>query len=174
MSGFAPVGTTDGSDYHGKMQDLLLDDGADVFIGDIVDLDTTNAAATDTTLRASKAAAATGSHYGAVVEFFPNFNDEGTLIKNYHENGDGDQSIRVVFGSVVVFAGADDGTLDGTDIGSPFDFIDNGGDTITGISGEIVDGAGGAGVDLTVIGLANFPGNDWGNTDGARVLCTLL
>lgn len=139
--GFVPVGTTDGSDYHGKMRDVILDTGANAFLGDMLVAGTNLAA--DETLRVTPAAsgAAGNTLVGALVEIYPDFTDEGSLVRNYHASGQ-DGEGRICYGNDVIFEAREDAVaaaIDGADIGGSVDLIAGAGDLITGVSGHLLD-----------------------------------
>jgi len=140
--GFAPIGTTDGADYHGKMRDVILDDGANAFVGDMLILGGT-ALAADTVPRLTPAASAAAGNTlkGALVSIYPDFTDEGSLVTNYHASG-ADGVGKVCWGEDVIFAAREDalvGPIDGTEIGGSVDLITGTGSVITGISGMALD-----------------------------------
>lgn len=144
MGGFVPIGTTDGADYHGKLRNLLLDGDQEAHLGDMVVADGTGVAA-DTVQRVNRAAdgAFGNTLLGAIVEFLPDFTDEGSLIRNFHPAGTtivDDQNVRIAFGSDVLFSALDGtGDADGTSLGNAGDLAGTaGGDDITGISGQNV------------------------------------
>lgn len=185
MSGFVPVSTTDGSDYHGKMRDLILDGLALCYLGDLVEGIASLAA--DEVQRVSTYGdnTAVTTLIGAVVEFYPDFTDEGSLLTNYHPAGasaaDDAQGVRVVYGSEVIYAAelndAAAAADDGVNIGDTRNTAGNGttGDNITGISGAQVSNASTANDAVTIYGLEQQQGNDWGLTDpNTRVLVTLI
>jgi hypothetical protein len=140
--GFSAIGTTDGSDYHGKMRDAILDDGANMFVGDMMILGGT-ALAADTLPRITPAASAAAGNtlLGALASIYPDFTDEGSLTRNYHLSGS-DGVGKIVEGSEVVYACREDALvdpIDGTEIGGSVDLITGTGSTITGMSGMALD-----------------------------------
>ena len=143
--GFVPLGTTDGSDYHGKMRDVVLDTATNslpLFQGDM--LASITPAVTDKVQRVEQADEASFTDLlGSLVEIFPDFNDEGSLIANFIAADSADRSGRVVYGSDVIYAVREDavgGALDGADIGLAADMAASAaGDIITGISGQALD-----------------------------------
>lgn len=173
MSGFAPVGTTDGSDYHGKLQDVIIDDAVAAFVGDITIAGTQ--VATDEVPRVEAQQAVTDDSFGGVlVEIYPDFTDEGSLITNYVPAGAGDRGGRVAVGNEVVYVGEDSiGGIDGTDIGSSFLTALAAGDVITGVSGQTISNTAGVAGDvgITILGLQQKVGNEYGV--GAKLLCTI-
>lgn len=165
--GFVPIGTTDGSDYHGKLRDVILDNGANLFIGDML-INSTSVAG-DKVQRVETALAATlgALLVGALVEIYPDFTDEGTLVRNYHAAGaDGDG--RIAYGSQVIYAAredADTSVIDGTEIGGSVSLIQTTtGDLITGISGQALDSStaiAGITLPLRILQLDQQQGNDY-------------
>lgn len=147
MGGFSPIGTMDGSDYHGKLQVVLFKaaEATATFLGDMVTPNLANLEATDSYPAVAQADEATvaASLLGAVHEFFPNFNDEGTLITNFRAAST-EREARIIRGTAVIYAvqtDNDDQTagIDGTNIGETAEMVNNAGDTITGISGQQLD-----------------------------------
>ncbi len=124
--GFSPVGTTDGADYHGKMREIILDDGAAAYMGDMLILSGT-ILATDKVERMAPAAtgAAGNTLVGALTEVYPDFTDEGSLITNYHPAGS-DGSGRICYGTDVIFAAREDAVADvisGLEVGGSVDLV---------------------------------------------------
>lgn len=141
--GFVPFSTTDGADYHGKMRDITIDDTTASFVGDFMSGDTNVAADQNRRLQTSIVADDASELVGALVEIFPDFTDEGSLISNFAPAGGGDRQGRVVYGSDVLYEVREDAVgaaLDGADIGLAVDMtVATAGDTITGISGQALD-----------------------------------
>ncbi|MGI9250214.1 MAG: hypothetical protein ACR2PR_03325 [Pseudohongiellaceae bacterium] len=84
---FVPIGTTDGSDWHGKLREgvILADIASNIFLGDMLTTDADGSDATGRAEAVTLGTAGTGNALaGAVVEFTPDFSDEGSLIRNYH------------------------------------------------------------------------------------------
>lgn len=140
--GFVPIGTTDGADYHGKMRDVIIDDGANAFVGDMLIRGGTILAA-DKALRLTPAATAAAGNtlIGALVSIYPDFTDEGSLTRNYHASG-ADGEGRICYGNDVVYAAREDAVADaisGLEIGGSVDLITGAGNTITGMSGMSLD-----------------------------------
>jgi len=135
--GFTAIDTLDGSDFNGKLREIIIDDGAAAFVGDMMILGGT-ALAADKTPRVTPAgdAAAGNTLLGALMEVFPDFTDEGSLITNYAPAG-ADREGRIAYGDQVVYLAREDalvGPIDGTEIGGSVDLITGTGDTITGMS----------------------------------------
>ena len=79
--------------------------------------------------------------FGAVVEIFPDFTDEGTLISNFRAAGTL-RTVKMAQGSAVIYAvqANDDAVLDGGDIGLLLDIdLSVAGNQISGISGQQID-----------------------------------
>lgn len=141
--GAVPIGTTDGSDYHGKLREcvLLVADGTATFLGDFVKLTGTGSA--DGKIPAVAQAAAGNSIVGAIVSFLPNFEDEGTLSSTpNHRNASTLRKCMVAWGSDVLYqiqADEDSSALAITDIARNVDIVVGSGSTITGISSMEID-----------------------------------
>ena len=109
---FAPIGTTDGSDWHAKMREVEIAAGvANTFLGDMMALSGTGSAdgraegvilATAGDATAFGGAGGSTDLAGAIVEFTPDFTDEGTLIRNFHLTGAA-QLGKLVYGNGVVY-----------------------------------------------------------------------
>ena len=187
MGGFVPIGTTDGADYHGKLREVvILAAVANTFLGDMMALDTGGAVdgRAESVILATAGDFAAGSStavVGAIVEFVPDFTDEGTLIRNYHQTG-ADQNAKLVYGTDVIFESQDDdGSLAVADINTEKNIsVGAGGDPITGISSHAIDSsstpAAGAG-QLRLLPYSNLEGDNIANpaigTIGARWRCRL-
>lgn len=140
--GFVPVDTLDGADYHGKMRDVTIDDTTASFVGDFMSAGTNVAADENQRVQTSLPADAYAALVGALMEIYPDFTDEGSLITNYAAAGAGDRQGRVVRGDDVIYQAREDALvdpLDGADIGTGVDLINPGGDTVTGMSGMLLD-----------------------------------
>ena len=157
---FVPQGTTDGADWHAKMRQVNIPAAvADTFLGDMMALDAGGPAdgrAENVQLATAGAGAdATSTALaGAVVEFTPDFTDEGSLIRNFHATGTA-QLAKLVYGSDVIYEAPDiDGALVVADINTNRNInTTNPGDTITGVSGM---GIGAAGADIGQLRLLTF------------------
>ncbi|MGI9251265.1 MAG: hypothetical protein ACR2PR_08715 [Pseudohongiellaceae bacterium] len=138
---FVPIGTTDGSDYHGKLREVYIPAGigSDVFLGDMMTLAATGAPANGRgePLAFPTNEATQQNVIGAVVEFVPDFTDEGSLTRNFHQNGTA-QFARVPFGNKVIYEAPARDAIPIADIGSnrTVQTTDVSGDTVTGISGH--------------------------------------
>ncbi len=140
---FAPITTTDGSDWHGKMREVEIGAAvANTFLGDMMALSGTGSAdgrAEGVILGTAGDAVAFGAAgtstdlAGAVVSFTPDFTDEGTLVRNFHLTGTA-QLAKLVYGSQVVYQAPAISTLAITDIASNRNIaLGAGGSTVTGI-----------------------------------------
>lgn len=140
---FAPIGTTDGSDWHGKMREVEIGAGvANTFLGDMMALSGTGSAdgrAEGVILGTAGDATAFGGAggstdlAGAVVSFTPDFTDEGTLVRNFHATGTA-QLAKLVYGSQVVYQAEAITALAITDIAANRNIaLGAGGSLITGI-----------------------------------------
>ena len=139
--GLVAIGTTDGSDYHGKIREVafLASDATACFIGDPVEL-TGNTTADGKTEVVTKAAAG-DALAGVFVGFQPDFTNEGNLTNTFRAASTAVNGY-VLFGSDVLYVVQEDsvgGSIPATESGFNIDFIDGGGDTITGISGVELD-----------------------------------
>lgn len=139
---FVPIGTTDGSDYHAKMRDVQIPaaEGGNVFLGDMMTLAGSasadglqeqvllatvgdapssqyNPTLATTPENLIQAVASTNLLAGAIVEIFPDFLDEGSLIRNYHAGG-ADQGARLVYGEKVIYEAPANQALAVTDSGA--------------------------------------------------------
>ena len=164
---FVPIGTTDGADWHGKLREVEIAAAvANVFLGDMLALSGTGSAdgrAEGVILGTAGDATAFGGAggstdlIGAVIEFTPDFTDEGSLVRNFHLTG-ADQRAKAVYGSQVIYEGPAITALAITDIGSNRNIaVGAGGSTITGISTHGI-GAAPAAPDLgqlRIIGATN-------------------
>jgi hypothetical protein len=109
---FAPIGTTDGSDWHGKLREVEIAAGvANTFLGDMMALSGTGSAdgraegvilGTAGDAGAFGAAGGADDLAGAIVEFVPDFTDEGSLTRNHHATG-AIQRGRLVYGPGVIY-----------------------------------------------------------------------
>ena len=140
---FTPIGTTDGSDWYGKLREVEIGSGvANTFLGDMLALSGTGAAdgrAEGVILGTAGDAAAFGAAGGAadligsVIGFTPDFTDEGTLVRNHHATG-AVQLAKVVYGSLVIYEAPAITALAITDIGANRNIaLGTGGSTVTGI-----------------------------------------
>jgi len=110
--GAVPVGTTDGSDYHGKLREVefLVGDTVACGIGDFVTHQGTTG--TDGKTPVVARAAAGGALIGAIVSFVPNFSDEGTLSSTpNHRAASTSRKAMVAWGSQVLYVIQEDGLV---------------------------------------------------------------
>lgn len=165
-SGFTPVGTTDGSDWHGKLRTVQFADdyAASAFVGDIVKL--TGTGSVDGKYEQVEVAAAGDANIGAIVEILPSFEDEGSLTQMY-KPASTERLAKVCFGSEVLYEvqeDSDGGALATTDIGSDIDLIAGAGNTITGISGQEIDSStAGSGTQFRIRHIARREDNELGD-----------
>lgn len=123
--GFNPISTTDGSDWDAKMRQVVIPLAiGNVFLGDMVSPNTadpteiTEGRAESVRLATAGdfVTATTTSIMGAVISFTPDFTDEGSLIRNFHQSGS-DQLAKLVYGTDVIYESTDvDGSLTIADI----------------------------------------------------------
>ncbi len=162
MSGFVPIGTTDGSDYHGKLRQLTLDGASLAFLGDMVIAGTDVAADIVPRVETAPDDQEAGM-LGAIVEFVPDFTDEGSLVTNNHPAGTtitDDQSVRVVYGSGVLYAGVVEASVDGTVIGTVRQLDASvAGNAVTGVSGQRIGDAAAGTSGFLIEGLQQIEGN---------------
>ncbi len=165
-SGFTPVGTTDGSDWHGKLRTVQFADdyAASAFVGDIVKL--TDTGSVDGKYEQVEVAAAGDANIGAIVEILPSFEDEGSLTQMY-KPASTERLAKVCFGSEVLYEvqeDSDGAALATTDIGSDIDLIAGTGNTITGISGQEIDSStAGSGTQFRIRHIARREDNELGD-----------
>lgn len=168
--GAVPIGTTDGSDYHGKLREcvILAADGTATFLGDFVKLAGDGSA--DGKTPAVVQAAATDSVIGAIVSFVPDFSDEGTLSSTpNHRAASTLRKCMVAWGKEVLYAmqSDEDGTaLTAGDIGRNCDIVVGTGSTVTGISAMEIDSSDvkDATAQLRLHGVYQGVGNELGST----------
>ena len=183
--GFVPIGTTDGSDWHGKMREVEIAAGvADVFVGDMMTLSGTGSAdgraegvALATAGNATAfAAVGTTNLAGAIVGFTPDFTDEGSLSRNFHLTG-AIQRAKLVYGSQVVYeAPATTVGLELIDIGSNKNIVVGAGSTVTGVSIHGINGTDVAAVDLgqvRILGASRLENSQVITDIGALWRCTI-
>ena len=165
-SGFTPVGTTDGSDWHGKLRTVQFADdyAASAFVGDVVKL--TGTGSVDGKYEQVEVAAAGDANIGAIVEILPSFEDEGSLTQMY-KPASTERLAKVCFGSEVLYEvqeDSDGAALAATDIGSDIDLIAGAGNTITGISGQEIDSStAGSGTQFRIRHIARREDNELGD-----------
>lgn len=165
-SGFTPVGTTDGSDWHGKLRTVQFADdyAASAFVGDVVKL--TGTGSVDGKYEQVEVAAAGDANIGAIVEILPSFEDEGSLTQMY-KPASTERLAKVCFGSEVLYEvqeDSDGAALATTDIGSDIDLIAGTGNTITNISGQEIDSStAGSGTQFRIRHIARREDNELGD-----------
>lgn len=144
--GFVPVGTSDGSDYHGKMREVefLSTDAVAAFLGDMVKL--TGTTGTDGFTPVVAQAAAGDAIVGAIVSFVPDFDNEA-FIGNGNNQRAANQAVKakVCFGSDVLYTAQCSTALVAADAGQNADIVVAAGSTITGISAMEIGAVIGAG-----------------------------
>lgn len=138
--GFTPIGTTDGSDYHGKLREVefLAADAVAAFVGDIVKL--TGTTGTDGLTPVVAQAAAGDANVGAIVEFSPDFEGEAFITAGNNRLASTARKARVCFGSDVLYAvQTSNGVVSAANFGQNIDLAVGTGSTVTGVSGMTVD-----------------------------------
>ena len=137
ISGFTPIGTLSGADYHGKMRRVVfaVGDSVAAFPGDLVKLTGT----VDATGKIPVVAQATAgaAAIGVLVSLEPNFEDEGSLNTNYRKTLTA-QTGYVLFGQDVLYTIQEDSVTNAieiTEAGFNCDVTVGSGNTITGASG---------------------------------------
>ena len=162
--GFVPIGTTDGSDYHGKLREVefLAADAVACFIGDMVKLTGTTGADGFTPVVAR--AAATDAIIGAIVEFLPDFSSETFLTAGSSRTASTARKARVAWGSDVLYVAQASTTLTAADAGQNADIVVAAGSTVTGISGMEIGAAIGSGAtgQVRLRHVFNTPTNELG------------
>jgi hypothetical protein len=162
--GFVPIGTTDGSDYHGKMREVefLAADGVACFLGDMVKLTGTTGADGFTPVVAQ--AAATDAIIGAIVGFLPDFSSETFLTAGSSRLASTARKARVCFGSDVLYIAQASTSLVAADAGQNADIVVAAGSAVTGISAMEIGAAIGAGAtgQLRLHHVFDTPGNELG------------
>lgn len=133
--GAVPIGTTDGSDYHGKMREVefLSTDGVAAYLGDWVKL--TGITGTDGFTPVVAQAAAGDAIIGALVSFLPDFVNEAFIGDGNNQRA-ANQAVKakVCWGSDVLYTSQSSTTLVAADAGQNADIVVAAGSTITGIS----------------------------------------
>ena len=165
-SGFTPVGTTDGSDWHGKLRTVQFADdyAASAFVGDIVKL--TDTGSVDGKYEQVEVASAGDPNIGAIVEILPSFEDEGSLTQMY-KPASTERLAKVCFGNEVLYEvqeDSDGGALTTADIGSTINLAAGAGNEITGISGQEIDSSTvGTGTQFRIRHIARREDNELGD-----------
>lgn len=140
---FAPIGTTDGADWHGKMREVEIGAGvANTFLGDMMALSGTGSAdgraegvilATAGDATAFGGAGGSTDLAGSIQSFTPDFTDEGTLVRNFHLTG-AVQLGKLLYGSQVVYQAPAISAVAITDIAANRNIaLGAGGSIVTGI-----------------------------------------
>ena len=146
--GLKAFGTTDGSDYHGKMMEVefLATDSTACFLGDPVTF--TGTTGTDGKTPVVAQSSAGGAIGGVIDSFIPNFSDEGTLSSTpNHRAASTSRKAMVSVGKDVLYLiqeDADGGSLTAASAGLNADMVIGTGSTVTGISGTELDSSGAA------------------------------
>lgn len=171
--GFVPVGTTDGSDYHGKMMEVefAAADAVPCHLGDMVKLTGTNG--TDGTIPVVARADAGDALLGAIVEFYPDFENENYLNQGLYRAASTARKARVVYGKDVIYKAQASTTLATASAGQNADIVVGTGSNITGQSGSELAAATGAGATAQMRLLR--VSKDVGNAIGADAVweCTI-
>ncbi len=162
--GFVPIGTTDGSDYHGKMREVefLAADAVACFVGDMVKLPGTTG--TDGFTPVVAQAAAGNAIIGAIVSFEPDFENETFINAGNNRLASTARKAKVCWGSDVLYTAQASTTLVAADAGQNADIVVGTGDTITGIAGGEIGAviAAGATGQLRLHKARNTPVNELG------------
>ena len=165
--GFMPIGTTDGSDYHGKLQQvhLLAADTAAVWIGDMVTVSANGSDATGKLQAVKRASAGTNSPLmGSLVSLDPDFTDEGSLTTQYRVASTA-RTGKIAAGSQVLYVAQEDSVgnaIEAGEVNNNINITATTGDTITGQSKEELDSdsaATGATLQMRLHHLQDIPGN---------------
>lgn len=139
-SGLTPIGTTDGSDWHGKTREVefLSTDSTAAFVGDLVKL--TGTGGTDGKTPVVTQAAAGDAAVGVIISFKPDFANES--FDSIYRAASTSRKALVCFGTDVLYTIQEDsvgGALATTALGSNCDVVVGSGDTVTGVSGMELD-----------------------------------
>ncbi len=140
--GLVPFGTTDGSDYHGKIREVefVTGDSVACFLGDAVKL--TGTTGTDGFTPVVAQAAAGNSIVGVIVGFSPDFENESFINAGSNRLASTSRKAQVCFGSDVLYVAQEDsdsGALVAADAGKNIDIVVAAGSTVTGVSGMELD-----------------------------------
>lgn len=170
--GARPIGTTDGSDYHGKLRQIhfLAGTGVAIFVGDFLVQEGAGADATGKIPSFQRATAGGGNRIaGALVGLDPDFTDEGTLTVQ-HRLASTARTGQMVWGSNVLFVmqeDSDGNSITVTEVGNNANIVfDTAGSTVTGISGMEINSdtaATTASLQLRLHHVHDMVGNDLGN-----------
>jgi hypothetical protein len=139
--GLVAIGTSDGSDYHGKIRAVafLAGDSVACFVGDPVKL--TGATTTDGKLEVVATSTTAVAIAGVFVGFQPDFTNEGNLTNN-HRLASTAVTGYVLFGSDVLYTCQEDsdaGAIPAAESGFNVDLIYAAGNTLTGTSAVELD-----------------------------------
>lgn len=148
--GFVPIGTTDGSDYHGKLRAVAIKSSAtsNTYVGDFVELTSAGRDAGTTTeesyfprvaVQAANAVAA-DKFVGAIVSIDPQFEGESFINRFVPLGATKDILGQIAWGSSVLYAAQSFGSqISADNINSNALLVNNGandiGNPITGVSG---------------------------------------
>jgi hypothetical protein len=169
--GAVPIGTTDGSDYHGKLRQVQFAAGDSVvaFLGDFVKL--TGEGSTDGKIPVVARGAENEDLVGAIVSFDPLFSDEGSLSSApNHRTASVQRNAWITWGTQVLYEIQADElatALTAGDIGRNVDLTaGTTGSTITGISAMEIDSdsVDDATKQFRLHSVANKVGNSLGST----------
>ncbi len=168
--GAVPIGTTDGSDYHGKLRQVQFAAGDAVvaFLGDWVKL--TGEGSTDGKIPVVAKGAANEDLVGVIVSFDPLFSDEGSLSSApNHRTASVLRNAWITWGTQVLYEMQADElvtALTAGDIGRNVDIVATAGSTVTGISGMEIDSdsVADATKQLRLHSVSNKLGNSLGST----------
>lgn len=141
-NGFTVVGTTDGSDYHGKQTRIcfLAADTTAAFLGDAIKL--TGSASADGTAPSVAQAAAGDAIFGYLTGLEPDFTSESTLsAANYRTASTLRYGTAVIADGTICSIQEDSvgGNLAATNVGQNINVIVGSGSTTTGASGMELD-----------------------------------
>lgn len=171
--GAKPIGTTDGSDYHGKLRQIhfLAGTATAIFVGDFLVQEAGGSDATGKLPSFQRASTGGGSRIaGALVGLDPDFTDEGTLLSTQHRLASTARTGQMVWGSNVLFVmqeDSDGNSITATEAGENANIVfDTAGSTITGISGMEIDSdsaATTASLQLRLHHVHDMPGNALGD-----------
>ncbi|MGI9250921.1 MAG: hypothetical protein ACR2PR_06955 [Pseudohongiellaceae bacterium] len=125
------------------MREIIIDDAVlNVFLGDMMAIDGVVVPAANADGRAESmilgtagafAAATPTALAGAVVEFTPDFTDEGSLIRNFGQTG-ADRRAKLVYGTDVIYESTASEAIPLANINTNYNILAAVGNTTTGIS----------------------------------------
>jgi hypothetical protein len=142
--GAKPIGTTDGSDYHGKLRRIhfLAGTGNAIFLGDFLAPEAGGADATGTMPSMQLATVSAGNVIaGALTSLDPDFTDEGSLTQR-HRTASTARTGQMAWGKEVLYVMQEDsvgGSIAATSVGLNTTFVNTAGSTVTGISAQELD-----------------------------------